>query len=565
MNTLRYFTICFVISFMSLSVLGQNSLVKKAANAVFSLSTFRADGSLLDTSYGVFVSSNGEAISQWKPFVGASKAIVVDAKGKKYDVEGLIGANSLYDICKFQVKGLTPAAVVFPETDSNETQFWFAAYKANSPNLIPVSLEKKETFTQTTEASVQKKYSFYILNGKLPDNKDYSPIFNTKGEVVALSQALQANGRVNAVSALFPSEMVFQQLGNSANTLATSNIPTILPIDYKDAQVALMFASQQRKGDAYSIFVDYFISKFPTKPDGYEARARIYTADKKFLLAAADMEKAIEYAEDKASMHFSYSNMILQKEIYMPSDTFSLWNLDKALNEVEQAYRNDSNLVYLQHKAKVLYAKQDYQNAYNIYMQLQSTRMSGPENMYAATQCQQAMGADFSVLIQHMDSTIAVCPKPMTYQSAPYVFERGLMYQKEGIYRKAIFEYNDYEKFMVGNQLHPDFYYNRFICEREARLYKQALEDIEKAISLNPYEPIYLCEKGSLELRLRMADQAIASANKALIIDSSFADAYAILGAAQCVKGNKHEGLLNLERAKGLGYANADVLIKKYK
>ena len=113
MNTLRYFTICFVISFMSLSVLGQNSLVKKAANAVFSLSTFRADGSLLDTSYGVFVSSNGEAISQWKPFVGASKAIVVDAKGKKYDVEGLIGANSLYDICKFQVKGLTPAAAVF--------------------------------------------------------------------------------------------------------------------------------------------------------------------------------------------------------------------------------------------------------------------------------------------------------------------------------------------------------------------------------------------------------------------------------------------------------------------
>jgi hypothetical protein len=62
-----------------------------------------------------------------------------------------------------------------------------------------------------------------------------------------------------------------------------------------------------------------------------------------------------------------------------------------------------------------------------------------------------------------------------------------------------------------------------------------------------------------------MADQAIASANKALIIDSLFADAYAILGAAQCVKGNKHEGLLNLERAKGLGYANADVLIKKYK
>lgn len=562
---IRFSVLCLLMFLFSAPLFGQNATVKNAAKAVFSLNTFRADGTLIGTSYGVFISSQGEAISQWNPFIGASKAVVIDAQGKKYDVECLIGANSLYDICKFQVKGVTPSASVYQESGNNDTQLWFTSYKINSPELIPVAINKTESFSQGAEESASKDYTFYILKGNIPENKAFSPIYNSKGEIVALSQPLQSKGIVNAVSALYPAEMKFQQLGNSANALSQSNIPTILPTDYKDAQVALMFAGQQRNDESYNSFVEYFIHKFPSKPDGYEARARINTSVKQFASAASDMEKAISVADDKAAMHFSYSNMILQKCAYMPDDTFALWTLDKAIEEIDKACAIDSNPVYLQHKAKILYVKQDYQEAYNLYMQLQDTHLSGPETMLAATQCQQALGADFNVIIEHMDSTIAVCPKPLTYQSAPYVFERGLIYQGAGQFRKAIFDYNDYEKLMVGNRIHPDFYYNRFICEREARLYKQALDDINKAISLNPYEPIYLCEKGSLELRLKMIDEAISSANKAIIINSSFADAYAILGAAQCAKGKKHEGLLNLERSKELGYANADMLIERYK
>lgn len=562
---IRLALLSFAVFLFSLPLSGQNANVKKAAKAVFSLNTFRADGTLIGTSYGVFVSSQGEAISQWKLFVGASKAVVIDSQGKKYDVECLIGANSLYDICKFQVKGITPSATVYQESGDVGSPLWFASYKVNSPELISVAINKTESFSQGAGDGTNKNYSFYIFKGNIPENKAFSPIFNSKGEIVALSHPLQSKGTVNAVSALYPADMKFQQLGNSANTLSQSNIPAILPADYKNAQVALMFAGQQRKDESYSSFVDYFISKFPSKPDGYEARARIYASSGQYESAASDMEKAISVAEDKAAMHFSYSNMILQKCTYMPNDTFALWTLEKATEEIEKACVIEQNPVYVEQKAKILYVKQDYQKAYELYMQLQDTHLAGPETMLAATQCQQAMGADFNVIIEHMDSTIAVCPKPLTYQSAPYIFERGMIYQGAGQFRSAIFDYNEYEKLMVGNRIHPDFYYNRFICEREARLYKQALDDINKAISLNPYEPIYLCEKGSLELRLKMTDEAIASANKAIIINSSFADAYAILGAAQCVKGKKHEGLLNLERAKELGYANADALIERYK
>ena len=49
------------------SMSAQPTAVKNAAKGVFSLTTFRADGSLLDTSHGIFVSETGEAVSNLKP------------------------------------------------------------------------------------------------------------------------------------------------------------------------------------------------------------------------------------------------------------------------------------------------------------------------------------------------------------------------------------------------------------------------------------------------------------------------------------------------------------------
>lgn len=185
--------------------------------------------------------------------------------------------------------------------------------------------------------------------------------------------------------------------------------------------------------------------------------------------------------------------------------------------------------------------------------------------MFNAMLCKQASGAPAEEVMAAMDSVIAACPQPLTFQSAPYVFRRGAMYQEQGQYRKAMIDYNLYEKLMVGTRLTPEFYYNRFLCEREARVFQQALDDITKAIDMQPGNPLYYCERASLKLRLRMYDDAIADANRAIIINDKTAEAYAVLGVAQCNKKKKHEGLLNLEQARSLGYSQADELIKKYK
>lgn len=554
----------FTLLAMVTAAYSQPAQVKKAAQGVLSLTTFRADGTVLATSYGMFVSENGEAVAQWKPFEGAARAVVVDAQGKKYDVEELIGADDIYDVCKFRVNGKTPKTPV-AQAPKAESQLWLACYSVKGQRLLHTSTKKTETFKQNPTGAGQKDYMFYILNIQAPEDVNYCPVIDSRGEAVALIQSTSKDGTANGVSVLYPSEMVYQKIGSSMMTLSRSNIPSALPADYNEAQLALMLASQHRTQEAMVPVAELFIKRFPNKPDGYQTRAQQRVAAKDFAGAAADMEKAISVAENKAEAHCAYSNLILQKELYMPDDKFEAWSVDKALEEARAAYAAEDAPAYLMQIAKTLFAAGKYQEAYDSYMKLQDTRMKGPETMYAAVQCQLALKAPADSVIALMDSTIAVCPHPLTYQSAPYILQRGVICQQYGQYRKAVTSFNQYEKLMVGHQLNAAFYYNRFVCERESRLYQQAIDDITKATTLAPREAVYFCEKGSLEIRLKMNEEAIQSANNALIIDNRNADAYAILGAAQCAIGKKHEGLLNLEQAKSYGYENADVLIKKYK
>ncbi|MCM1510466.1 MAG: hypothetical protein NC116_07090 [Clostridium sp.] len=546
--------------------MAQNSQVKKAAQAVFSINTFKADGTPLATSHGVFVSGQGEAITQWTPFAGASKAVVVDANGKKYEIDGIIGANDLYDVCKFRVKGSTPKATIANTTAPEKSNLWLACYGVKSQRLLHASVAKIETFSKPKEGNgIAKDYPFYILDLHAPDDIDFCPVINDNGEIVALIQKGVKGGIVNAISALYPSEFKYQAVGTQAALLAQSGIPSVLPETYKEAQLALFFAAQQRKGDAYKAVVEQFISSYPDKHDGYEARARLHLENKEFALADADMQKVIATAENKAEAHHTYSDLILRKELYFGDIPYSSWSLDKAMKEAQTAYTIDNAPIYLQQQAQILFAQKKYDDAYNIYMQLQGTILRSAENMLQAVACKQAAGASAEEIMANMDSVIAACPQPLTYQSAKYVFQRGAMYQELEQYRKAMLDYNLYEKLMVGTQLAPQFYYNRFLCEREARAFQQALEDITKAIDLNQNSTIYYCERASLQLRLRMYDEAIADANRAIIINDKTAEAYAVLGVAQCNLGKKHEGLLNLEQSRSLGYQQADALIKKYK
>ncbi|MBR3123019.1 MAG: hypothetical protein IKH48_02535, partial [Prevotella sp.] len=75
----------------------------KPGKSVFTLTTFKPDGTILASTNGVFVGSEGEAVSAWTPFVGAARAVCIDADGQSHNVEAIYGANELYDVCRFRV------------------------------------------------------------------------------------------------------------------------------------------------------------------------------------------------------------------------------------------------------------------------------------------------------------------------------------------------------------------------------------------------------------------------------------------------------------------------------
>lgn len=90
------------------------------------------------------------------------------------------------------------------------------------------------------------------------------------------------------------------------------------------------------------------------------------------------------------------------------------------------------------------------------------------------------------------------------------------------------------------------------------------MDDLDKAISINPKAAIYYAEKAMVEVRVGMFDEAESTARECIAIDSQLSDGYLFLGLAQCTKGNKTEGMKNLRKAKELGSGQADALMEKY-
>ena len=161
---------------LSMGCLAQSGAVKKAADAVFSLTTFKSDGSILATSNGVFVGTDGTAISPWQPFVGASSAVVVDSKGAKHDVTALIGANGIYDLAKFQVADKVPAGVALSSTTlPANTQIWVVPNKkSDAPKSTKVT--SVETF--------MSKYAYYIVTSDGGEMHNGCPVVDNGGKIL---------------------------------------------------------------------------------------------------------------------------------------------------------------------------------------------------------------------------------------------------------------------------------------------------------------------------------------------------------------------------------------------
>lgn len=541
---------------MPLVAMAQPSWVKKATKSVFTLKTFAEDGSLIGSSNGFFTSDKGDAVSNYTPFKGASRAVVIDASGKELPVVSIVGVNDMYDVVKFRVNGKTQPLAISSATTPVSSQVWLLPYH-EVKNVPAGTVRKAETF--------QGEYEYYTVAMTMPANTVSTPLINQAGEVVGLMQqpATDKDTLSYAVSARFADSLRISGFGMNEAALLQTKIKKELPDDQKEAVLALYMASSRQDSASYVNMVEDFIRKFPKASDGYMYRAQIEASSNNFAAAEKDMETAISNSTQKDDTHYNYARMIYNKIIFQADVPYDNWTLDKALDEIRLANTLNPQPTYRQMEANILFGQKKYNEAYDIYTELANTNLKGAEVYFSAARCKEML-KDSTAMLALLDSAMNCFTKPYLKEAAPYLWARAQARLQAKKYRDAISDMNDYEELMVAN-INDNFYYLRHQAEVDGRLYQQALNDITRAIVMNPKETFYYAEKASLEIRVGLYDNAIATAKESITIDANDSDGYLFLGVAQCLKGNKKEGIPNLQKAKDMGNLQAEALIQKYK
>ncbi len=539
---------------VSTSLLAQPAAVKKAADAAFTLTTFKADGSILATSNGVCISTDGIAVSPWKPFIGADKAVIVDSKGQKHDVECLLGANEIYDIAKFQVSGKTAAAPLATTVSAGD-EVWL------TPILKSGNAEKANV---TSVEKFMDKYNYAILSSSATDKMNGVPVFDKKGQVIGLYN--KSGDSQSSTDANYAKDFVLKGLSQNDVTLRQSDIRIGLPNTLEEAVVALMLSSE-KPANIHEAIVNEFITKFPQSNDGYYALANIQIAKGEVANADKTMQTAIGKVTAKDEAHYNFARLIYRNAFIPEFEEKAKaigWTLDKALDEVQKAQSAKANDAYRHLQAQITYAKGDYAKAYTDFEALTKTKFNNPELYLEMAQSRQHLGGTDQEILDLLNKSIELCDTPYVSTSAPYFYTRGQQLEKMGEYRKAVQDYYTYEYFNQG-RLGAAFYYMREQCEVKGRMWQQALQDILVASRLDPKEALYPTEAGSLLLRLNKLDAAMSAAQQAIQLDDTQPDAYLILGIAQCESNQKESGIKNIQKAKELGNTQADTFLQKYK
>lgn len=535
---------------------GQSKQVKKAAASIFRLTTFKTDGTLLASTNGVFINDNGEAISAFYPFVGADSAVVIDTNGNALPVDVIIGANELYDVCKFKVNGKTTSIKIASTPSNDGEKVWMLGYSIKNQEAKQVPIQKTELFMD--------KYTYYIFSSETPENMEGCPFVNAKGELIGILQHANHSEGTHAVDAHFMKDM---QINNGLSladpVLRQTTIRTQLPTKEEDALVTLMMASEQNKKN-YLKYIQDFKHLFPHAIDGYAAQARQYANKKEFAKAATEMETAIQNVHKKDAAHAEYAKIIFHQQLFQPDSTYLAWSLDKALTEAQKAYEINPLPAYQHQQAQIIYSKGNYQKAYDMFIALTKTNLRSGELFYEAAQAKAQLKANQAEILSLLDSAVAACPQPLTPIAAPFVLARGAAYDQAGDYKKAIMDYNRYDTLMLGRANH-EFYYTRFNCNVKLRRYQQALNDIAHAAVLNRQEPTYLAEMASLQLKVNYIDDALKTAELCIEVAPNYPDIYLIKGLALIQKKQKKLGIEAFEKAKQLGDKRAQDYIDKYK
>ena len=561
-KTLWIITCCLIAQLASAQA---PKWAEKAKKAVFSVVTYDKENKIKGTGNGFYIDAQGTALSDYTLFENAAHAVVINADGKQQDVSRILGANSMYDIVKFN----TPI-------DKKQTTLTLASQPAKvgeTVYLLPYSTQKATTLQTgkvTSVDSIGNNSFYYTLEMKTGEKTVSCPIMNSNGEVLGLIQKNASDESMEsyAIGASYGASLAISALSMNDGALNKIGIKKALPDTEEQALVFLYMSSEQMDKETYLSVLNDFLSQYPHSMEGYIRRANYYMSMKdtsKYPLADEDFKKAIEVSSSKEDAMFQvakamYSYLISQEG----KEGYEEWSYDKTLELIRDAIQKNNQPLYVQLEGDVLFAQGKYGEAFNCYDKVNQSSLASAATFYSASKAKQLTeGSDINEVLALMDSAIVKLSKPYFGEAAPYFYERADLRAQAGKYREAVMDYNTFYDAVSGD-VTAYFYFQREQAEMQCRMYQQALNDINKAVEMAPEEVDYWVEKGSVHLRVNQLDEAIAAFNKALSMNDQYAAAYRMLGYCQAMQKKNKEACANFAKAKELGDEVVDQLIEKY-
>lgn len=246
-----------------------------------------------------------------------------------------------------------------------------------------------------------------------------------------------------------------------------------------------------------------------------------------------------------------------------PEKAYKDWSYDKALDELKKAMTIEELPIYIQMEGDILFAKQDYPAAFASYDKVNQTNLASPATFFSAAKTKELMQAPSEEVLALMDSCMVRFTQPYTEEAAPYLLERAQARMNANQARNAMLDYDAYYNAVNGN-VNDMFYYYREQAALKAKQYQRALDDMAKAIELNPDDLTYRAELAVVNIRVGRNEEALNVLKAALEKDPNYAEAYRLMGIAQIQMKKDKEACASFAKAKELGDPNVDALIEKH-
>ncbi len=534
--------------------------LKKLRAAQVSVVAYAANGTL-QQGQGTLISEDGILVAQYDVMKNATRATVIDMDGTEHNVTEILGANSAYNMVKMRMepgKNKKNACLTLTEQQPAEQAQVFIMPSEKADKSVPCSID---TVTRVEEFGEGFKY--LTLSHQAGARQANSPVLNQDGTLIGFVQLAAKDGQPSyVIDANYANSLTVKSMDAGNSDLNSIRIRKALPEKEEDA-LSYIFLTSKRDTAMYATYISQFITDHPTCTSGYILKAERQAELGLYGEAAATYEAALKQEGTKADeLHYSLSKVIYGLCMRTDYKQYENWNLERSLDEAQQAYTISPMPTYSLQEANCLYALKRYNEAGDKFLELTKTNMRTPELFMYAAQCRQKSQADTTQVIALMDSALNCFSKPYPVAAANIIMLRAKALADIGNYREAIAGYNEFEH-LSGSNLTANFYYEREQMEVKCRMYAPALNDIEKAIRLSPREPVLHAEAAALNYRVAQNEQAIAYAQKAIALDSNFADAHRILGVCLLEKGEKAEARKHLLKAKELGDTLADGILKK--